>query len=227
MDLVNEEGEVKLARARHAAFLRGGLEGLPGGFTCLDASRPWLAYWIAHSLSLLGELEEEGGGGPGGGHAARLVSTLARAQSAAGGFGGGPLQLAHCAPTYAAVLTLLLIGTEEAYQAIDRPKLYQWFMAMKHESGGFRMHDDGEVDVRGTYTVVAVAALLNLLTPELREGVAEFAASCQTTQGAWGRAGHGGAARGYVFCGLAALALLGRRTSPTSRPWSIGSPTAR
>ena len=29
------------------------------------------------------------------------------------------------------------------------------------------MHEDGEIDVRGTYTVVAVAALLNMLTPEL------------------------------------------------------------
>lgn len=36
------------------------------------------------------------------------------------------------------------------------------------------MHDDGEVDARGTYTVVAVASLLNMLTPELADGVAEF-----------------------------------------------------
>ena len=57
---------------------------------------------------------------------------------------------------------------------------------MKTPSGGFRMHDDGEVDVRGTYTVIAIAALLNLLTPELREGVAEFTASCQSYEGGFG-----------------------------------------
>lgn len=39
------------------------------------------------------------------------------------------------------------------------------------------MHDDGEVDARGTYTVIAVASLLNMLTPELSEGVAGFAVS--------------------------------------------------
>lgn len=37
------------------------------------------------------------------------------------------------------------------------------------------MHDDGEVDARGTYTVIAIASLLNMLTPELSEGVADFA----------------------------------------------------
>lgn len=37
------------------------------------------------------------------------------------------------------------------------------------------MHDDGEVDVRGTYTVIAIASLLNMLTPELSKGVADFA----------------------------------------------------
>lgn len=37
-----------------------------------------------------------------------------------GGFGGGPQQLPHCAPMYASVLSLLIIGTPEAYAAIDR-----------------------------------------------------------------------------------------------------------
>lgn len=47
-------------------------------------------------------------------------------------------------------------------------------MRMKHACGGFTMHDDGEVDVRGTYTVIAIAKLLNILTPELAENVAAF-----------------------------------------------------
>ena len=33
---------------------------------------------------------------------------------------GGPGQLPHLAPTYAAVLTLCTIGTHEAYTVIDR-----------------------------------------------------------------------------------------------------------
>lgn len=37
-----------------------------------------------------------------------------------GGFGGGPKQLPHCAPMYASVLSLLIVGTPEAYDVIDR-----------------------------------------------------------------------------------------------------------
>lgn len=45
---------------------------------------------------------------------------LARCQSPAGGFAGGPGQHAHLAPTYAAVNALCILGTEEAYGIIDR-----------------------------------------------------------------------------------------------------------
>lgn len=37
-----------------------------------------------------------------------------------GGFGGGPGQFPHLAPTYAAVNALVILGTEEAYKVIDR-----------------------------------------------------------------------------------------------------------
>jgi hypothetical protein len=41
-------------------------------------------------------------------------------------------------------------------------------------SGGMRMHHDGEVDIRGTYTAVAVAALCNILTEEFKAGIGEY-----------------------------------------------------
>jgi hypothetical protein len=40
------------------------------------------------------------------------------------------------------------------------------------------MHEGGETDVRGTYTVLAISSLLNMLTPELCEGVADFVLRC-------------------------------------------------
>jgi hypothetical protein len=40
------------------------------------------------------------------------------------------------------------------------------------------MHHDGEVDVRGTYTVIAIASLLNMLTPQLTEGVVDWLLTC-------------------------------------------------
>lgn len=38
----------------------------------------------------------------------------------AGGYGGGPMQLAHLAPTYAAVNSLLIVGSPQAYNSINR-----------------------------------------------------------------------------------------------------------
>ena len=49
--------------------------------------------------------------------------------------------------------------TRRAYESVDRKGLYAFLLSMKDPSGGFRMHDDGEVDVRGTYTALAVAAV--------------------------------------------------------------------
>ena len=76
------------------------------------------------------------------------------------------------------------------------------------ERGGFHMHDDGEVDVRGTYCALTVAYLLNILTPELADGAASYVARCQGFEGGFGgepgNEGHGG----YAFCATAALLIL-------------------
>ncbi len=50
---------VVLARERHVAYLRSALARLPRSMTALDASRPWLCYWILHSLALLEALPPE------------------------------------------------------------------------------------------------------------------------------------------------------------------------
>ena len=42
-----------LMRRKHVNYLHGGLHTLPAGFISLDASRPWICYWIVHSLALL------------------------------------------------------------------------------------------------------------------------------------------------------------------------------
>ena len=77
--------------------------------------------------------------------------------------------MSHCAPTYAAVLALCTIGTPAAFDCINRKTLYAFFLQMKCSiTGGFAMHEGGEVDSRGTYTVLAIARLLNMLTSEVR-----------------------------------------------------------
>jgi hypothetical protein len=56
--VTNRKRAVVFVRDQHVAYLRKGLESLSGAFVSLDASRPWLVYWILHSLSLLDALPE-------------------------------------------------------------------------------------------------------------------------------------------------------------------------
>ena len=94
-----------LNRHKTIPFLKKGLRELSEGYECFDASRPWLVYWILHSLELLEEpLSEE--------EKSAVTKFLSNCQDPEGGFAGGPGQVAHLAPTYAAVNALVIIGTE-------------------------------------------------------------------------------------------------------------------
>lgn len=70
------------------------------------------------------------------------------------------------------------------------------------------MHRDGEIDTRGTYTVISIARILNILTPELCEGVADFVLRCQTYEGGFGGEPGNEAHGGYNFCAVASLLIL-------------------
>eukprot|EP00873_Tetraselmis_striata_P007213 jgi/Tetstr1/427477/TSEL_017605.t1 len=176
-----------LARDKHAAYLRGALGRLPRGFVSLDASRPWICYWALHGLALLEAplSSGEGGGGPA---EPDIVAFLASCQHPTGGFGGGPGQLPHLAPTYAAVAALLTIGSPEALAAVDRPAMLDFLRRMcvpSEAGGGFTVHEGGEVDVRGCFTALATAHMLGLDVQELGRlsSTPEYVKACQTYEG--------------------------------------------
>lgn len=58
------------------------------------------------------------------------------------------MQLSHLAPTYAAINALCVIGTEEAYNVINRETLYSFIQEMHQSDGSFILHEGGEVDIR-------------------------------------------------------------------------------
>lgn len=112
---------------------------------------------------------------------------------------------------------------------VKRDKLYRFFMSLKQPDGSFLVSRDSEVDVRGIYCLLCVATLLNLLTPELVDGVASFIASLQTYEGGFASVSHpyfvgeppsletlldyprpplGEAHGGYTYCALASWILL-------------------
>mmetsp|Transcript_6028 Transcript_6028/g.17613 ORF Transcript_6028/g.17613 Transcript_6028/m.17613 type:complete len:522 (+) Transcript_6028:410-1975(+) len=265
----DSSASIRLLRNRHAAYLSRALtQPLSRGFVALDASRPWIVYWTLHSLDLLDALPyeevlrsvvntldncwqeieveldvEEVREDP---ILARYAEDDASADSKAkvkvpaGGFSGGPGQMAHCAPSYAAVLALCIVhgaGTEYETQSQSsvmalnllqskRERLYAWYLSLrqpfpslsvpKSEASskppmvGYRMHHDGEVDVRATYTMLAATELLNITTVNIARGASDYVAACQTYEGGFGGEPHSEAHGGYTFCALVALRLLRR-----------------
>lgn len=195
--------EPLLTRQKHISVLKKSLIHLNEAYECLDCSRPWLCYWILHSLQILGErLEDE--------EYSNIAGFLRKCQAPQGGFGGGPGQLPHIATTYAAVSALCVIGTQEAYDVIDRKGLQSFLKSLRTEEGAFSMHVDGEVDIRGVYCTIAVAKLTNVYTPEMFKGTETWVAKCQTWEGGFGGCPGMEAHGGYAYCGLAALVLLGK-----------------
>jgi len=120
-----------------------------------NASRPWILYWILHSLELLDEEVDTA-------DQHNIVQFLASCQDPNGGYGGGPGEMPHLVHTYAAVNALMIIGTEEAFALTNRPKLYSWLDKLRQHDGSFLVHVDGDVDVRGIYCALSVARITNI-----------------------------------------------------------------
>jgi protein farnesyltransferase subunit beta len=80
------------------------------------------------------------------------------------------------------------------------------------------MHDDGEVDVRGLYCALSIAALLNVATEALLRNAGAFLVSCQSYEGGISGTPGGEAHGGYSFCGLAAALLIERLRAQLALP---------
>ncbi|EEC43233.1 predicted protein, partial [Phaeodactylum tricornutum CCAP 1055/1] len=207
---------VCLLREKHVQYLqqvwtKGELLG--SSFVSLDASRTWMLYWALHASDLMGHrpsVNERSSGNDSEDPQAILPSPGATL----GGFGGGPGQMPHAATTYAAVLALNHAVSESAMKLLQRIRLpvYSWMLSLQEPDGSFRMQHDGEIDVRATYCVLAVAKLLNICCTETlgSNKVVESVVRCQTFEGGFGGEPWTEAHGGYTFCAVAALQLLNR-----------------
>ncbi|KND88124.1 Protein farnesyltransferase subunit beta [Tolypocladium ophioglossoides CBS 100239] len=137
-DYRNAHGIPHLYRDRHVQFLRKQLGNLPSMFKSADPSRPWIFYWCLAGLSLLGEDV--------GSYRSRLIETVQPMQNETGGFAGGFGQTSHLATTYATVLSLALVGGDDAYEVVDRRSMWKWLCSLKQPDGGFQMAVGGEED---------------------------------------------------------------------------------
>lgn len=202
------EDLAKLDKEAISAYIYSKLISLGREVFYYDTGHPWLVYWSIHPLILLDHSHFNI-------KSTKLVRSIIEflkyCQNPLGGFCGGHHQLPHLASTYAAVLSIVELGTVEAYEIIDRKSMYNFLLSLRNpmKKGSFHMHVDGEEDMRGVYIAVILADLLNLDKKVLLQGVAEHIASCQTYEGGIASEPFGEAHGGYSFCGFAALCCLG------------------
>ncbi|KAG4305750.1 hypothetical protein PORY_000660 [Pneumocystis oryctolagi] len=200
--LLSQPVEPELHLTSHLNYLlKVFTKPLPKLYVALDASQPWIIYWTLCSYALLGQSTDA--------YEERTISSIASMQLTSGGFGGGHGQIAHLASTYAAVMALCIIGSDAAYNCINREALYRWILQLKQPDGGFIMHEGGEEDARAVYCALSVASLLNIMTQELIEGTVTWLSKCQTYEGGLSGYPNSEAHGGYTFCILASLCLIG------------------
>lgn len=141
------------------------------------------------------------------------MSFISSCQHPSGGFGGGPYQLPHLAPTYAshattllhcrgidlamagpstavacryaAVATLVNIGSTAASDVIDRTGVLTFLQQMcvpAAQGGGMTVHAEGEVDIRSCYLALAAAYMLGFDLEDLadRSSLVSYIQRCQT-----------------------------------------------
>ncbi|KIW11531.1 hypothetical protein PV08_10832 [Exophiala spinifera] len=208
----NEFGLPSLEKEEHIQFLQENLGEFPPPFVGIDASRPWMVYWALLGLYLLGEDVSP--------FRSRVVKTFYSMQNASGGFGGGFGQYSHLAGTYAGLLSLALVGGQEAYSLIDREAMWHWLGRLKEKDGGFRICEEGEEDVRGAYCALVALSLLSLplsLPPDspareagfelFTDGLGEYLSRCQTYEGGIASSPGSEAHGAYAFCTIACLCL--------------------
>lgn len=201
-----------LMRDRHISWLARSLRSIPSGYDAFDCLQSWLAFWIVHSLNLLGAPIPPS-------DATTLVRHLSSFRDLRnGGYGGGPRQSAHLASTFSTIMALCSIGTPQALESIDVQAVSAFIHAVKQQDGSFSVSEGGEADVRAVYCALAVASILDLIPQNsldhgtgsndmLLHGVPNYIASLQSFDG--GLAGEPGAEAhgGNTYCALASLAF--------------------
>jgi protein farnesyltransferase subunit beta len=190
-----------LLRDAHVLYLSKGLVRVPESFKGLNASQPWLLYWMLHAQDILGSPLD-----PDTASAAVEHLRLCR-DVASGGFGGGPGQEPHLACTYAAVAALVVIGTTEALGAVQPAEVRRFVVSLKRDDGGFAISPNGEKDVRSLYSAIACASMAGVLDEDLIAGVGDYVRSLISFDGGIGGEPGTEAHGGNTYCGVAAAAL--------------------
>jgi len=206
LDAVEIVPAAVLEKKKIVKYCTEGLRNMSQGYESLDASRPWLIYWNLHSLDLIDyELDDQ--------QKHEICEFLELCQSPSGGFGGGPGQIPHLAPSYAAMNVIAILGCnnfQRAYAVVNRDKMADFIRSMWNPANGsFQMHEDGEADTRAVYCAASIATMLRLDMSDIFDKSIEYVISCQSWDGGFSPIPGGESHGGFTYTSLAALTMFG------------------
>ena len=168
------------------------------GFYVRNHLRMGGAYWAVTSLSLLKksiQLEQQN----------ELVRWIQLCQNIDGGFGGNEGHDSHLTSTLYALLVLYQLG---AMEQVDLGKVAQYVDSLfVKDTGAFMGDIYGETDTRFIYSGLFIYVLLDI---DLPPKSLEFLRRCINEDGGFGGQPEVESHSAYVFCGISAVALLGK-----------------
>ncbi|OHT06841.1 Protein farnesyltransferase subunit beta [Tritrichomonas foetus] len=138
----------------------------------------------------------------------KTTSYLERRKCINGGYSGLTYDNTHLVTNYSLIMSIGLIGTEEAFSMVDRDLIYKALLQLKCPNGSFRTTRDMENDIRATFVALLIADTLNILTDELTANVPEYVLSCNSYDGGFGPVPGVESHGGYVHCAVGAMYLL-------------------
>ncbi|SBT71568.1 protein farnesyltransferase subunit beta, putative [Plasmodium malariae] len=121
-------------------------------------------------------------------------------------------QYTHIATTYATVCVFIYLHDEENnfLSFLDKKKLHTYILKLKCKDGSFRVHKNGEIDMRGTYCAISICSMCHILTNEVKKNVEKYIMSCQNYEGGFTSEKFQESHGGYTYCALATLCILGK-----------------
>ncbi|ETB57427.1 hypothetical protein YYC_04325 [Plasmodium yoelii 17X] len=181
----------------------------------LEASKPWIFYWCIHTIYILYndfEIEQKLCKETFSIIKKNVFYYLNKIKNKNDGFGGGLNQYTHITTTYAAICVFIYLNDDENnfLGFIDKKKLHSYILQLKCKDGSFRLHKDGEIDMRGTYCAISVCSMCHILTKKIKKNVAKYILSCQNYEGGFTSEKFQESHGGYTYCALATLCILGK-----------------
>ncbi|KAI4838578.1 protein farnesyltransferase subunit beta [Plasmodium brasilianum] len=181
----------------------------------LEASKPWIFYWCIHAIYILYndlEIEQKLSKGTFSYIKKCVFLYLNKIKNEKDAFGGGLNQYTHIATTYATVCVFIYLHDEENnfLSFLDKKKLHTYILKLKCKDGSFRVHKNGEIDMRGTYCAISICSMCHILTNEVKKNVEKYIMSCQNYEGGFTSEKFQESHGGYTYCALATLCILGK-----------------